>query len=394
MNPTFRRYLKVSLNLVLAVIVLLLVIFVLPKILMFFSPFIIGAIIAAIAAPMVKFCEEKLKVRRKAGSAVVIVVVILLVALLLYGVFSILIEQGIGFVSELPSLWDRLEGDVTVAGEWLGNAFKDTPIKSNFDAGAVSGYMDSLLSEMLSVITSPTISAVGNFAKQIPIIILGVIFCLISAYFFVADKSTLSELWNKNMPEAITRRYDMLKRSLSRSIGGYIKAQIIIEFWVYLILAVGFLILRVEYVWIIALGIAILDLLPILGTGTALVPWAIVAVIRSDYRMAIGLMIVWGVSQLVRQLIQPKIVGDNVGLPTFATLILLFIGFKIDGVLGMLLAIPIGIIIYTMYEEGVFDTTINSAKILVYEINKFRKLTDEDLDEIKSEKRSEDKEED
>ena len=87
-------------------------------------------------------------------------------------------------------------------------------------------------------------------------------------------------------------------------------------------------------------------------------------------------------SQLFRQLIQPKVVGDSVGLPTFVTVILLFVGFQVDGVPGMLLEIPVGIVVSTMYQEGIFDTTINSAKILVNGINNFRRLTDEDMADI------------
>ncbi|MBR5944175.1 MAG: sporulation integral membrane protein YtvI, partial [Lachnospiraceae bacterium] len=348
----------------------------------YFLPFVIGALIGAIASPIVKFFEEKLKIRRKAGTVFVIVAVIAIVVLFLYFIISILIEQGIGFVEEFPDLWQRLEGDIAVLGDWLSKFTRKFPGKAQFNSVSINTYMDDLLSEIVSAVTSPTITAVGNFAKQLPLVIIGIIFCLISAYFFVADKKQLSELWNKSMPKAITIRYEMIKRSLSISIGGFIKAQLIIEFWVFLILAAGLVILGVDYVWIIALGIAILDLLPILGTGTALVPWSVVSFIRSDIKMGVGLLVLWGVSQLFRQLIQPKIVGDSVGLPTFATLFLLYVGFRVDGVIGMLLAIPVGIVAYTMYKEGIFDTTINSAMILVNGINNYRRLTKEDLEEI------------
>ncbi|MBR4993265.1 MAG: sporulation integral membrane protein YtvI [Lachnospiraceae bacterium] len=382
MKQATHKYLKVTLNLVLALVMLLLVIFVVPKLLVYFLPFVIGALIGAIASPIVKFFEEKLKIRRKAGTVFVIVAVIAIVVLFLYFIISILIEQGIGFVEEFPDLWQRLEGDIAVLGDWLSKFTRKFPGKAQFNSVSINTYMDDLLSEIVSAVTSPTITAVGNFAKQLPLVIIGIIFCLISAYFFVADKKQLSELWNKSMPKAITIRYEMIKRSLSISIGGFIKAQLIIEFWVFLILAAGLVILGVDYVWIIALGIAILDLLPILGTGTALVPWSVVSFIRSDIKMGVGLLVLWGVSQLFRQLIQPKIVGDSVGLPTFATLFLLYVGFRVDGVIGMLLAIPVGIVAYTMYKEGIFDTTINSAKILVNGINNYRRLTKEDLEEI------------
>ena len=173
-----------------------------------------------------------------------------------------------------------------------------------------------------------------------------------------------------------------MKRSLTRAVGGYLKAQLRIEVWMYLLLVFGFALLQVDYALLIALGVAFLDLLPFFGTGTVLVPWAIAKILSADYKMAIGLLIIWGVGQLARQVIQPKIVGDSIGVPPLPTLFLLFVGFKLGGVLGMILAVPIGIIIYTMYQEGAFDTSVNSLKILVAGINHFRKLTEEDMDRI------------
>ena len=113
-----------------------------------------------------------------------------------------------------------------------------------------------------------------------------------------------------------------------------------------------------------------------------MVPWAIIKLLSGNYLMAIGLLIIWGVGQLARQLIQPKIVGDSIGVPPIPTLFLLFAGYKIGGVLGMIFAVPLGIIVYTMYQEGAFDTSVNSMKILVAGINNFRRLTDEDMAQI------------
>ena len=177
-----------------------------------------------------------------------------------------------------------------------------------------------------------------------------------------------------HMPEALIYRWDMMTRSFKRAVGGYFKAQFKIEIWMYLLLVVGFTVLGVNYTLLIALGIAVLDFLPVFGTGTVLIPWAVIKVLSSDYKMAVGLLIIWCVGQLARQIIQPKIVGDSVGVPPIPTLFLLFIGYKAAGVFGMIIAVPIGIILVNMYEEGVFDTTINSLKILLAGINHFRRL--------------------
>lgn len=94
--------------------------------------------------------------------------------------------------------------------------------------------------------------------------------------------------------------------------------------------------------------------------------------------MAIGLVVTWAVSQLVRQLIQPKLVGDSIGLEPIPTLILLYIGFRIGGAFGLIIAVPIGMIIINLYRAGMFSNFVKSVKILTREANAFRRIEDED----------------
>lgn len=98
--------------------------------------------------------------------------------------------------------------------------------------------------------------------------------------------------------------------------------------------------------------------------------------------MALWLLIIWGGGQLARQLIQPKIVGDSMGVPPLPTLFLLFIGYKVGGVIGMIIAVPAGLLVYSMYQEGAFKTTESSIKILVAGVNRFRRLGSEDMFEV------------
>lgn len=113
-----------------------------------------------------------------------------------------------------------------------------------------------------------------------------------------------------------------------------------------------------------------------------MVPWAIIKLCGGDIQMAIGLLIIWGISQVVRQFIQPKIMGDSIGLKPIPTLFLLFIGYKVAGVIGMIVALPIGIIVLNLNEAGVFDTTKNSLKLLAKKVNDFRQLDKYDLEYI------------
>ena len=383
MNSSRKRtYLKVFLNLGISLCILLVCVFLLPRIIIWVMPFVTGWIIALIASPLVHFFEKRLKIRRKAGTAFVIISVIALVILAGYLIGAQLVEQIAEFIGDVPKLWEAAQEDFAQIGEKLSVALKYLPSELQLTINSITGNVQEYFGGIMESISEPTITALGNFVGSLPNIVISVIMSLLFAYFYVADKGYLSGLLEKAIPDSVLVRLQMIKRGLTKAVGGYFKAQLKIEVWMYLLLGIGFSILQVKYAFLIAIGVAILDLLPFFGTGTVLIPWAIIKFLSADYKMVIGLLIIWGVGQLARQLIQPKIVGDSVGLAPIPTIILLFVGYRVAGVIGMIIAVPIGIIILNLYEEGVFDTTINSLKILYAGISNFRHLTKEDMEEV------------
>ena len=377
-----RTYLKVFLNLGIMLCTLLLCIFLLPRIIVWFMPFVAGWIIAMLASPLVHFFEKRLKIRRKAGTAFVIISVIALVILAGYLIGAQLVEQVAEFIGDVPHLWEAAQKDFTQIGENLSVALRYLPVEVQNALNNITGNIQEYFGGIMETISEPTITALGNFVGSLPNIVISVIMSLLFAYFYVADKGYLSGLLEKVIPDSVLERLQMIRRGLAKAVGGYFKAQLKIEIWMYLLLGIGFSILQVKYAFLIAIGVAILDLLPFFGTGTVLIPWTIIKFLSADYKMVIGLLIIWGVGQLARQLIQPKIVGDSVGLAPIPTIILLFVGYRIAGVIGMIIAVPVGIIVLNLYEEGVFDTTINSLKILYAGISNFRHLTPEDMEEV------------
>lgn len=378
-----RKYCKASVNIAIAVVLLLLVIFLLPRMLSFFMPFVVGWIIAWIASPMVRFFEEKIKLKRKAGSAFVIIAVIGLIIFLMHLLITALVGQLDGMLNDLPAMWVGLEKDLLEIGRKFSAIYNRMPVNLKTEMVGVMDQLGNSVGEVVSGLSEPTIDAVSNFAMQLPSIIIAIIMALLSSYFFVADRGAVYDWFRKHTPASVQARFLIVKRSLVKAVGGYLKAQLKIEIWMYLLLVIGLSILQVDYVLVIALIIALLDFFPFFGTGTIMVPWAIIEILEGSYQRAIGLLIIWCVGQLARQIIQPKIVGDSVGVPTIPTLFLLYIGYKFSGVLGMLVAVPVGLIIYTMYDEGLFDTTKNSILILVAGINKFRRLEAEDMAVVK-----------
>ncbi len=307
--------------------------------------------------------------------------------LLLYFICAQLFEQMVGLVGALPGMWEGMSEDLADIGNRLDVLLDKFSIDPKWDLDNIASEVGAYVGELLGKISSPTIEAAGNLAKRLPSIFIGLIMALLSSYFFVAERQLLNEWCRKYVPASIQLRYRMVRHSLMKSVGGYLKAQLKIEVWMYFLLLLGLGILRVDYFGLIALGIAFLDFLPFFGTGTVLIPWAVIRFLTAEYKTAIGLLIIWGVGQLARQLIQPKIVGDSIGVPPLPTLFLLYIGYKVGGVLGMILAVPIGLLIYSLYQDGAFDTTKNSILILVAGVNRFRKLKEYDMFEVEEMKR-------
>ena len=153
----------------------------------------------------------------------------------------------------------------------------------------------------------------------------------------------------------------------------YFMAQFKIMAVVWLILTVGFIVLGVGYGPLWAFLIAFLDFLPVFGTGTALLPWGLIKLLGGEYAFAAGLLLIYVLTQVTRQIVQPKLVGDSMGLPPLLTLFLLYLGFKADGIAGMILAVPIGLLFVNLYHYGAFKDITDSLSVLVRDIDRFRR---------------------
>lgn len=332
----------------------------LPKLIVLCMPFIIGGLIAYAVSPMVKFFEEKIKIHRKAGSAVVICFSIGLVVALAYFIVAFLVNQGISLMESLPEMISEITSSTEGIVSYLSGLVNKLP---DFIENAVwkeIGEADSYFSGLFTKVSEWAIAFVSDLVKHMPMAILSTVVAILSAYFFVSENITIASLIKKYCPERLLDLFLKITNGTKHAVGGYLIAQFKIEGCVYVLLLLGFLILGVPFAWLIALGVAILDILPIFGTGTALVPWAIVEGLNGRFGITVGLLIIWGLSQLLRQFIQPKFVGNQVGLSEIATLVLMYAGFVLGGVVGMIFSVPVGIVIYSLYKEGVFDPLLLS----------------------------------
>ena len=359
-----RPYWKVLVSLVFSLTATVLFIYVGIKAIFYFMPFVIGWILSVIAGPLVTFLEKKLKIMKRLGSAITIILVLALCIGLIYLIISQIWEEISVLIRNFPSMYHDLERGLSQIGTQGNTLFERFPEQIQNSWATLMNNLDDTASSLIGRIGEPTIEVAGNVAKRIPSVLIGTIVAFVSAYFFIADKENLGEWVKKVVPKSITSRLLLVGENLKYAMGGYFKAQFKIMGVVFAILLVGFTLMQIRFSILLAIAIAFLGFLPFFGTGTALIPWAIYKFLVGDYKMVAALVILYGVTQLVRQLIQPKLVGDTMGLNPLYTLFLLYLGYRVGSVLGMIFAVPIGLILLNLYQAGAFDYILNDVKIL------------------------------
>lgn len=331
----------------------------------FFMPFVIGWIIAAIAAPLVTWLEKRLKIVRKLGSALIVIIVLAAIVGVLYFGISRIVAEVSDLIRNFPDIYSQLETGLRQIGVTLSGIYERLPEGIQNGWSTVVENLDQYMGDLVSRISEPTVTVAGNIAKRVPYYLISFIVSVLAAYFFIVQREEVLGWLRKISPEAVQKRMTLVMDNLRYAVGGYFKAQFKIMAIIFLILLAGLGFLGTGYFVLAALLIAFLDFLPFFGTGTALIPWAVYEFFMGDYRMTVALVIIYVITLAVHQLLQPKLVGDSVGLNPLVTLLLLYVGYRMGGFLWMILAVPIGMVVINMFRAGAFDYILDDVRILI-----------------------------
>lgn len=373
-----RPYWQVALRLLFSVLATAAFIVIGWNLLRFLMPFVIGWIIAAIAAPLVNWLEKRLKIVKKLGSALIVIFVLAAIVLALYFGISRLVSEISSLIQNFPDMYAQLEEGLRQIGDTLSGIFERLPSGIQNGWNAVTENLDQYMGNLVSNISEPTVTAAGNIAKQVPSYLISFLVSILSAYFFIVQREEVLHWMKKVSPESIQKRMTLVIDNLRYAVGGYFKAQFKIMAIVFVILLIGLGMLGTGYFILVAFLIAFLDFLPFFGTGTAMIPWAVYKFFMGDYKMTVALVVIYVITQAVHQLLQPKLVGDSVGLNPLVTLILLYIGYRMGGILWMILAVLIGMVLINMCQAGAFDYIFDDVRILVEGILGLRESEKED----------------
>ncbi len=327
-----------------------------PALVRFFLPVIIGWLIAQLANPLVHFLEKHLHIVRKHSSfGVIFGAIFLIVASCYYAALWIWQEAG-ELVQRLPVYYQALVQGLDKIAENLQSVADRMPLETREKIADFTEHFTDYLGRIVSSLGGGTVEA--------------------TEYFFIAQRERVHRILRHVIPEQTREGLRMVWGNLKYAVGGYFRAQFKIMGVVGLILAAGFLFMQIDYAVLLAALIALMDFLPMLGTGTALLPWALFCALSDALPRAAGLLVLYVVTQLTRQLIQPKMVGDSIGVDTLTTLFLLFVGYRVSGLLGMILAVPAGLIVLQLYEAGAFEHMMKNVRELMELIADWREPGD------------------
>lgn len=334
------------------------------KLTIFYMPFLIAFVIAIIMEPLIKILMKKFKFNRKISSIIVFILTFgIIVGLIVWGITTLITESTnlLENVNIYYNKWNEqiqnLINDMKLDNLNLPKEFLNILNNSSLDLlEKFSKWIQNFLSDFLSGLTKiPTIA-----------IYFGV--TIISLYFICTDRIYMLDELEHHLPERWVNKLSKHIRDIISVLGGYLKAQISLILISFCICLIGLYILYfmnwdIKFPLLIALGIAFVDALPILGSGTIMIPWGIVTALNGDFKLGIAIVGLWIIMSITRQLIEPKIVSSKIGIHPIFTIIAMYTGFKFIGVIGMFFGPIILIIIKNIFsnfiDKGIFKSILD-----------------------------------
>ncbi len=311
-------------------------------------PFVIGTIIAfAVQRPADAICK-KLKFKKGLAAAGLSLLIYLSFAAVLVFLVYKLVGFSVGVAENLPDLLKKLANVFGVLKQKFSTVFSIMPQEFSMFSTKFFDNTASLIFEKLG----GTISGfAGSVAKKMPQFFISSIVTLVATCYLAKDYETLVKFIKNFLGELSSKRIVKIKNIFVGSILKMIKGYLILLVITFVELFVGFLVLRVEYPFVLAVLIAFVDLLPVIGTGTVLIPWAFVSALLGNLKFAVCLAVLYVIILSLRNFMEPKIIGKQIGINSLFTLLFMFAGYKIFGVLGLVL-FPIILIVTIKYYKS------------------------------------------
>lgn len=335
-----RKYKQLLLPAVCIVVILLTLKYLLPLVL----PVLLGIGIAAALSPLILFLQNRLSLGRSLSAGMCVTGILFLLALLFWLLAKALAAEAGRLYAQLPAIMDTLSKALDAFGRWAQQLAQLLPDGAG---DAFSSWAQDIVRSggtLAAEAYERVFSLVSGFLGQLPDTLLFLLTTVLSSYFAAAELPRLQGLCRDHLPSPLKKRGHQLLGSMKTVFSGWLRAQLILMGITFCILLCGFWLLGIHPALLPALGVAVLDALPLFGIGTILLPWGLFRIIAGDFQLGLGLMILYGIAALSRNVLEPKLLGAQAGVSPLLTLLAIYTGYRLSGFAGMIL-LPIGVMV-------------------------------------------------
>ena len=331
------------------------------KLAIFYIPFLIAFIIAVMVEPLIKLIVKKTHITRKKVAAFAIIIIFaIIIGIVCWGAFILITESA--------NLLQRLNVYIDFGTEKVNEYIDKIKTREIKVPEQVISIMENSSDKIINTITNfiyNVLTKVTHIIALVPEFAIYTFITILATYFICTDRMYIIDQMEHHLPSLWAKKIGIHLRNIIKSLGDYLKAEVILIIISFFIVLIGLYILKftgnnIQYPLLAALGIGIVDALPILGSGMVMIPWAIIVGINGNLSLGIYIMIVYIVATVVRQLIEPKIVSHNIGIHPIFTLIAMYTGFKLSGVLGLFIGPIIFIILKNIFSVSLENGLIRS----------------------------------
>lgn len=312
----------------------------------FFAPFVIALVVSYINEPVIRLLK-RLKIPRKIAAVISLLATMSALGFAItVGIIKIYDELTI-LRTNLNTYSGGISSQINELIFKATNFYNALPVEVT---DTITKNLASLSNKLTGIITA-IIQYTINTASSLPKLTVFIIVTILATYFISSDKKKISLFLYKQLPLSWRKEMPNLKKDTFKALIGYFKAILILMGFTFIEVSVGLFILNVKYAFLIALIVGIAEAIPIVGTGVVMIPWILWQVFTGNMALAFGLAILYVLGILIRQIMEPKIVGSQIGLHPLVTLLSMYVGLKFFGVLGMFIG-PISLIIVKNLQDA------------------------------------------
>lgn len=338
----------------------LLLLFLICKFALFFSPFLIAGVIALLIEPIIKFCMNRLKMSRRMSSLLVVTITMVILGAVIVTGITELSSELIKLTGNIQPAVTKLSSTIDALSDKVVAWYPDMPIQV---ANVIESSVLEAVSKVGNVVASFA-SKIVNLILSVPTMIIYTVMMIMALVFFTKDRVYVIETLEHHIPKAWLEKATKVTKEIFSSLGSYIKiyAKIILITFIEVFIVYRFIFpmfgIVVPYPLVLSIVTAVVDILPVLGVGTILIPWGLIYFVMGHFGWGALLIGTYILITVIRNFIEPKLVSDEFGVHPLITLVAMFAGFKLLGVVGLLLG-PISLmalrcIFAKQIERGIF----------------------------------------